>query len=491
MCYAIPGKIIDINGSTAHIDYFGEKKEAYVDVEGVNPGDYVFAQGGVIVERLEEDIALSILSGWNEAFFKLKEIDRRLTEEESVYFTKVDENPSPLPSPLRGEGWVRGGFSDETFMLHSNTKDNENREAKATSTPGRGDFSRLFSGETLQIIDKAEIGLSLTKAELLLLLKIKEEGELKLLYNAANRIRHKVHKNSSCVHGIIEFSNICKNDCAYCGIRRENQRLERYRMEIDEIVAAVISSISNLGFRAYVLQGGEDGYYTTDKLAEIIRKIKERCNVLIFISIGERERDCYQKLYNAGARGVLFRFETSNLSLYGSLHSTLYYENRLRILMELKEIGYIIATGSLIGLPGQKEEDILDDILLASSLEPEMYSFGPFIPHPDTPLALAPKVDINMMLKVIAVTRLVRHDGNILVTSALEKLFGIEGTRRALMTGGNSMMVNLTPQRYRRLYSIYPGKGDGNDDTRKRISDTVALLQSLGRAPMDIGMKHL
>ena len=450
MCYAIPGKIIDVIGKSALIDYFGEKKEAYVDVEGVNPGDYVFAQGGVIIERLDEDIALSILSGWNEAFFKLKEIDKRLAEE------------------------YPGSFS-ETFIPQRDTKVDKNAGQDACP-----DF--------LEIIKRTENGLSITKSELLYLLTIKEEGQLKLLYHIANRIRHKVHKNSSCVHGIIEFSNVCKNDCAYCGIRRENQKLERYRMDIDEIVDTIISSVSSLGFRAFVLQSGEDGFYTTDKLAEIIRKIKERCSVLIFISIGERDRDCYQELYNAGARGVLFRFETSNPEIYGNLHTALHYENRLHILRELKDIGYIISTGSLIGLPGQKEEDILDDILFASSLEPEMYSFGPFIPHPDTPLAIAPKVDIDMMLKVIAVTRLVRHDGNILVTSALEKLFGIEGTRRTLMTGGNSMMVNLTPQKYRRLYSIYPGKGEGNDDTRKRISDTVALLQSLGRAPMDIGM---
>jgi len=472
MCYAIPGKIIDVIGKSALIDYFGEKKEAYVDVEGVNPGDYVFAQGGVIVERLDEDIALSILSGWNEAFFKLKEIDRRLTEEESGYFTKVDENPPLNPLP-QGEGRLEGIPSIPPPLMGGGE--------------GEGD-QRGFSSETLQIIDKAENGLSLTKDEVLSMLRIKGEKELDFLYNAANRIRHKVHKNSSCVHGIIEFSNVCKNDCAYCGIRRENQKLERYRMDIDEIVDTIISSVSSLGFRAFVLQSGEDGFYTTDKLAEIIRKIKERCSVLIFISIGERDRDCYQELYNAGARGVLFRFETSNPEIYGNLHTALHYENRLHILRELKDIGYIISTGSLIGLPGQKEEDILDDILFASSLEPEMYSFGPFIPHPDTPLALAPKVDIDMMLKVIAVTRLVRHDGNILVTSALEKLFGIEGTRRALTAGGNSMMVNLTPPKYRRLYSIYPGKGEGNDDTRKRISDTVALLQSLGRAPMDIGM---
>ncbi len=481
MCYAIPGRIIEISNNIAVIDYYGEKKEALADVDGLQTGDYVFAQGGVIVDKLQKEVALSILEGWREAFLRLKEKDKNLAEGE--------------PSP---EG---------------------------------------LNPEIIRIIGKGEEGIVLTRDEMLTLLRCNRRGELNLLYQTANRIRQKVHRNSSCVHGIIEFSNVCKNDCAYCGIRRDNHDLERYRMEADEIVEVVTSASDRLGFRAFVLQSGEDSYYTPERLIEIIRRIRERCGVLLILSIGERDKGCYQELYDAGARGVLIRFETSNPDLYARLHTTLRYEDRMETLKGVRDIGYIIATGSLIGLPGQGEEDLLEDILLARSFNTEMYSFGPLIAHPDTPLASTPPVDLDAVLKVIALTRLITHDGNALVTSAVEALFGREGVRQALMAGGNSMMINLTPSRYRRLYSIYPRENratgfpagrrspltpsaglldeplmsqkptqdDENtlpfkgrdrvgmgvfssEDIQSRISETVSLLYSLGRAPTDIGI---
>ena len=212
--------------------------------------------------------------------------------------------------------------------------------------------------------------------------------------------------------------------------------------------------------------------------------LRERCGVLLILSIGERGKECYQELYDAGARGVLIRFETSNPDIYRRLHTTLKYENRLNILKGVRDIGYIIATGSLIGLPGQDEEDLLKDILLARSFDTEMYSFGPLIAHPATPLASTPPVDLDSILKVISLTRLITHDGNALVTSAVETLFGKEGVRQSLMAGGNSMMINLTPARYRSLYAIYPR------EDRAEISETVSLLYSLGRAPTDIGIRE-
>src|SRR3990172_6440751 len=459
MCYAIPGKVLEINNNTSLIEYFGEKKTALVDAGNIRVGDYVYAQGGFIVQALEADEAHGILNEWEEIFFKLKERDEMLA--------------------------------------------------------GKGSPSVRSESDIERIISKGEEGAQLSRDEVLTLLRCRDRDELNLLYSTANRVRQKVHKNSSCVHGIIEFSNICKNDCAYCGIRRDNHALERYRMEADEIVEVVTSAANRLGFRAFVLQSGEDSYYTTERLTEIIRRIRERCGVLLILSIGERGKECYQELYDAGARGVLIRFETSNPDLYGKLHTTLRYENRIETLKSVKDIGYIIATGSLIGLPGQSEEDLLEDILLARSFDTEMYSFGPLIAHPATPLASTPPVDIDTVLKVIALTRMITHDGNALVTSAVETLFGKEGTRQALMAGGNSMMINLTPARYRSLYSIYPRedratgfpaggdslpppleKGDkggfdrrfSDEDVQSRISETISLLYSLGRAPTDIGM---
>ncbi|MFQ5901379.1 MAG: radical SAM protein, partial [Thermodesulfobacteriota bacterium] len=262
----------------------------------------------------------------------------------------------------------------------------------------------------------------------------------------------------------------------------------RYRMEIDEIVERADFAVNKLSFKALVLQSGEDDYYTTERLVELVQRIRKRCGVLILLSIGEREIECYRELFMAGARGVLLRFETSNQTIYQDIHTTLCYQERIKLLKGLKGIGYIIATGAIIGLPGQREEDLLDDITLARSLSADMYSFGPLIPHPDTPLAKTAAVDIDTILKIIAVTRLIDPKGNILVTTAMETIFGREGKRLGTMAGANSMMINLTPSRYKRLYSIYPKKEDGDRDVHKKIKETLAFLYSLGRAPTDIGV---
>ncbi len=432
MCYAIPGKVVDINDDIAVIDYFGEKKEAYSDMEDVRVGDYVFAQGGLIVQIIPEEDAVCILDGWRETFFRLRERDRRLSEE--------------------------------------------------------GLQSGMTGTEIANILKKAEEGTPLSRDELIAILKCSDRENLELICKTANLIRHRKHKNSCCVHGIIEFSNICKNDCAYCGLRKENTDVKRYRMGVDEIVEAACKAVDKLGFKALVLQSGEDSYYTTERLVDIIRRIRKRHGVLIILSIGERDIESYKVLYNAGARGVLMRFETSNSNLYAEFHSTIHYEKRVQLLKNLKDIGYIIATGSIVGLPGQREEDLLNDIMLASLLDTEMYSFGPLVPHPETPLGDTPQVDIDTILKVIAVARILNPNGSILVTSAVERLFGKEGIKKGLMAGGNSMMINLTPRKYRKHYSIYPGKGSETDDVKSEIRDTLELLYSVGRAPTDIGI---
>ncbi|MFQ5585655.1 MAG: [FeFe] hydrogenase H-cluster radical SAM maturase HydE [Thermodesulfobacteriota bacterium] len=435
MCYAIPGRVVDIANNIAVIDYFGERKEAYADLEEVKVGDFVYAQGGLVVQTIAEGEAEGILDGWRETFFRLKERDRELSE-----------------GALSSEG----GDSDIAAILK-----------------------------------RAEAGAPLERDELLALLRCDTGEDLGLIYRTANRVRRRVHGNSCCVHGIIEFSNFCRNDCAYCGIRSENSRIERYRMEIGEIVDVACRAVDDLGFKALVLQSGEDDHYTTERLVEIVRMIRERCGVLLIMSIGERNRESYEALYDAGARGILMRFETSNPHLYESFHRTCRYVERVQALREVREIGYIVATGSIIGLPGQTGDDLVNDIELAGSLDAEMYSFGPLVPHPETPLGGAPPVEIDTLLGVIAVMRLLNHDGNILVTSAVKRLFGREGTERGLMAGGNSLMVNLTPREYRERYAIYPGKGSESDDVRGDIAEKLALLASLGRAPTDIGIGGL
>ncbi len=430
MCYAIPGKIIELNGKTAIVDYFGEHRTAANEFNDAKVGDYVYAQGGIIVQKIPEKDALLILEEWKELFFKLK---------------KVDDNIS--------------------------------------KTKKQGPSGTEFK----KILEKAEQGKTLSKEEAIQLLKIKDKNELELLFSTANKIRQVHLKNSCCVHGIIEFSNYCRNNCSYCGIRNENATLQRYRIDTDEIVDIADNAVNKLGFKALVLQSGENVWYTTEKLVEIIKRIKQKCGVLLFMSVGSRDRDCYTAMYEAGARGILLRFETSNSELYAKIHSgpKADFQHRIELLKHAAKLGYIIATGSLVGLPGQTEEDLINDILLTKSLETEMYSFGPLIPNPKTPLANAPLTNINTVLKVIAISRLLDPNAKVLVTTALDTL-DKNGKKQGLLAGANSLMINITPKKYKNLYAIYPNRA-GSDDVEKAINVTLKLLYSLGRAPTDLG----
>ncbi len=449
MCYAIPGKVVELKGKYAVVDYFGERRMALNDLVDARIGDYAYAQGGFLVSKIPPDDAREILKTWREIFLKLQRTDTKISNISDSF------NPRAMPSELR----------------HQRCR------------------IKVKNNKLVSIIEKAGRGLNLKKVEILELLKTKDKNELNLLYKTANILRKTHLKNSCCVHGIIEFSNFCKNDCYYCGIRESNKRLERYRMTADEIVNAAEYAVNELGFKALVLQSGEDFWYTTEKLVDIIKEIRDRCGVLLFMSIGERSFRCYERLYGAGARGVLLRFETSNPELFGKLHPKgKGLEKRIKLLRYANKLGYIIATGSLIGLPEQTEEDLMNDILLTKSLNVEMYSFGPFIPHPQTPLANSGLVDINAVLKVIAVSRLVNPSAKILVTSALETLNEENGGRLGLLSGANSLMINVTPFKYKNLYSIYPNKFGNDKGVKENIKDTLKLLYSLGRAPTDLGI---
>lgn len=297
----------------------------------------------------------------------------------------------------------------------------------------------------------------LTKKEIIYLLKTKGL-EQKALFSEANFVRRTYIKDFICIHGIIEFSNYCKNDCLYCGLRKENKFLKRYRMSVDEIVKVAYKAVNEAGYKLLVLQSGEDYFYTDDMLEEIIKKIKEKCRVFIFLSIGERTYECYEKLKKAGVSGVLFRFETSNPESFKKLHKQgKNIGNRFEHLKFMKELGYFIATGSIIGLPNQTVDDLAEDILTTKKYG-HMVSTGPFIPCGDTPLADYPQGDIEMNFKIIAIFRLLMKDARIPVVTALETLTGEEGRKKALQSGANSLMFNLTPEKYRSFYKIYPDK---------------------------------
>jgi len=446
MCYAIPGRIISIKGRVATIDYFGEKRTASVigDLKA-RAGDYVYAQGGIIIDKINQDEALAILGTWKERFFELKKKD-------------MD-----------------------------------------TLTRGRAE------GEIASVLEKAENGGFLSRSEMETILKTQDSG-LETLFGTANHIRSSELGNSCCVHGILEFSNYCKNECAYCGINKNNTKIKRYRMTIDEIVERVGYAVEELGFKALVLQSGEDDYYTDDMLIELVKRIRERYGVLLFLSIGERSFDSYKRLYEAGAYGALLRFETSNPKLYTLMRPGKKLDDRIGLIKKLIAHGFVVATGFIIGLPGTTEADLINDILLTKSLKPDMYSFGPLIPHPDTQIGKmkTKPVSLNLALKTIALSRFVDPKAKILVTTALETLEK-QGKRKGLLAGGNSLMINLTPEQYKGKYDIYPGKtqdqlfDESNNGplvasadqldikTQDTIRETLDLLYSLGRAPTDLG----
>ena len=306
-------------------------------------------------------------------------------------------------------------------------------------------------------IIKASKMRDLTKDEIICLLG-SDGDEKETLLSEANLVRKAFLKDFICIHGIMEFSNYCKNDCFYCGLRNENRAIPRYRMSVDEIVEAAKEAVNERGYKLLVLQSGEDYFYTEDMLCEIIRQIKKQCRVFIFMSIGERGYDCYKKMKEAGASGVLFRFETSNPELFQKIHPRgKKLESRFEHLQFMKDMGYFIASGSLIGIQGQTLDDLAQDILTMQKYA-NMISMGPFVPCGGTPLAGAESGNPEMNYKMIAVLRLLMKTARIPVVTALETIGGEEARKRGLQSGANSLMFNLTPAKYRPLYKIYPDR---------------------------------
>ena len=431
MCYAIPGNVKNIADNLITIDYFGEERKARNDFYNLQVGDYVYAQGGFVVQKIDEKDAEDILDTWKELFFELKETDARLSR---LYNDKPN---------------LDKGF--------------------------------------LKIIDRATYGKSISHQEALRLLLSEDPDEIDVLHKSANFIRQKFLGNACCVHGIIEFSNTCICRCAYCGISSSNTGLKRFRLKPEEIPDLVADAVKRFGFKGIVLQSGEDPSYRSEVILEMIRKIRKNSPVFIFLSIGEREDAFYQKAFDAGARAVLFRFETSDNVLYSELHPHSSLRERTRYLELFKDIGYIIATGGMIGIPGQKAESVIDDFMFARDLGCDMYSFGPFIPHPDTQLSRHDSPGAEYVLNALSVLRLIDPYGKILVTTALESL-NPRARRDALMAGANSIMLNLTPKDYVELYNIYPNRAAVNISVENQIEDALQLLKSIGRAPTDLGI---
>ncbi len=317
--------------------------------------------------------------------------------------------------------------------------------------------------------------MDLTKKEIIELLK--SDGAS--LFMEADLVRKKYVKDEVHLRGLIEFSNVCKRNCAYCGLQNKNKNIKRYRLSEDEIIDHAKIGAS-LGYKTVVLQSGEDDYFNQKRLCSIIEKIKE-FDLAITLSVGERTKEDYRAFKMSGADRFLLRIETTDENLYKSLHPNMDFNNRKKCLYNLKELGYETGTGSLVGLLNQTIESFADDILFFKELDADMVGIGPFIPHPDTPLrGELNKNNFDMALKVMAITRLVLPDINIPATTAMETI-NPNGRIIALKSGANVVMPNLTDISYRKNYEIYPNKACINEDAIKCRKCIEGKILSINR----------
>lgn len=308
----------------------------------------------------------------------------------------------------------------------------------------------------VEALEKARKEEPLGKEEIVALLEAQGE-ELEPLFSAAAEMTSKYVGDEVHIRGLVEFSNFCGKNCDYCGLRRGNRETKRYRLSPQEIVETA-KEIEKQGIETIVLQAGEDAWYTGEKMAEIIKEIKKQTNLAVTVSIGERPKEDYALWKEAGADRYLLKQEIVNPEIFAAIHPDDVLEERITCLRNLKELGYQLGSGFMIGLPGQTLDDIAEDILFLRDQGVEMAGIGPFIPHYQTPLAHLPAGNVDLTLKAVAVTRLVTKDTLLPSTTATETLAPGEGQKRALQAGANVIMINMTPGVYRKDYQIYPGK---------------------------------
>ncbi len=294
------------------------------------------------------------------------------------------------------------------------------------------------------------------------------------LFKSAREVRDKIYGPTVFARGLIEASGYCKNDCLYCGLRRSNGKAERYRLTKDDIMTSVCAGYG-MGFRTFVLQGGEDGYFTDEVLSDIISSIKDRySDCAVTLSFGERSRESYRRLREAGADRYLLRHETATPEHYARLHpKEMSFGNRIKCLENLKELGYQVGCGFMVGSPYQTDEDVLRDLRFIRNFKPHMAGIGPFIPHGDTPFKSFHAGCVGLTVRCLAIVRLMVPDILLPATTALATLSD-EGRVRGFLAGANVVMPNLSPEEARGKYSLY----DGKKNTGAESAEGLAILES-------------
>ncbi len=321
---------------------------------------------------------------------------------------------------------------------------------------------------------------SLEIAEYEHLIDNRNEEITEFLKKEAVKKRKEVYGNSVFIRGLIEISNICKNDCLYCGIRASNKDCERYRLAKDEILSCCDEGYS-LGFRTFVMQGGEDGYFTDEILVEIIGEIKGKySDCAVTLSLGERSYESYKKLYDAGADRYLLRHETADKEHYNKLHpNKMSYENRMECLKNLKEIGFQTGCGFMVGSPYQTTHNIAKDLKFIEEFSPEMCGIGPFIPHKATEFKDYKSGDVELTCFLLSVIRLIKPTILLPATTALGSAEQ-GGREKGILCGANVIMPNLSPHSVRKKYELYNNKLISGNESAQEIENLKNSMKNIG-----------
>jgi len=289
------------------------------------------------------------------------------------------------------------------------------------------------------------------------LLGVESDTGMQILFDFADNVRRKFCGDGILLRGIVEFGSFCRNTCFYCGLNKNNKKLQRYRLTKEELIGAA-KQIVSAGIKTVVLQSGEDDGLDVVWFGEIIKKIKQDFGMSVTLSVGERSFEDYKIWKEAGADRYLLKIETANKVLYQSLHPEMSFENRIECSGNLKSLGYQNGSGCLVGIKGQTIQTLAEDILFFKKEDFDMIGIGVFIPHEHTVLGKEPLGNIKLALKVLAITRIVTKDTHLPATTAIGSIGGNDERVKALKAGANVIMPNFTPEKYRKLYDIYPDK---------------------------------
>lgn len=330
------------------------------------------------------------------------------------------------------------------------------------------------------LIDRLESEHDLTDEEMKAVLLCDAPGFDEYISEKARKVREAYYGKDVYLRGLIEISNICRNNCYYCGIRSGNTNCERYRLSKEQILTCCDVGYE-LGFRTFVMQGGEDPFYTDELIVSIIRDIKKKyTDCAVTLSLGEFEKESYQKFFDAGADRYLLRHETADKAHYEMLHPAgMSFEHRMKCLRDLKEIGYQVGTGMMVGSPYQTAEHLVKDLRFLKEFKPHMVGMGPFIPHHDTRYADCTAGTVEMTVRLLAIIRLLLPDVLLPATTALGTIDPV-GREKGLLAGANVIMPNLSPADVRAKYLLYDNKKVAGDEAAEAVREMEKRIASVG-----------